>query len=117
MQYSTEHNAGRMYINLTGGSAEMPSQFTQPHGGYAPGYGGNHYQGQQHHGHQQHQSSQQYQQSGNQQGGYPGQQQQYQGGGQQQQNQNQNQNAEIEAAVKKLLPRIIRKLEGCCVVM
>ncbi|MCJ1265359.1 hypothetical protein MMC22_005236 [Lobaria immixta] len=113
LQYSTEHNAGRIYINLTGGSAQMPPQFTQPHGGYAAGYGGNHYQGQQHHGHQQHQSNQQYQQGGYQQGGYPGQQQQYQGGGQQQE----NQNAEIEAVVKKFLPRIIRKLEGCCVVM
>lgn len=90
----------------------MPPQFTQAHGGYASGYGGNHYQGQQHHGHQQHQPNQQYQ-GGHQHGGYPGQQQQYQGGGQQQQ----DQNAEIEAAVKKFLPRIIRKLEGCCVVM
>ena len=102
LQYSTESNAGRMYINLQGGSAQMPPQFSHENGGgYGPGYGGN--QGQQHHGQQHHGG----------QGGYPGQQQQHHGGNDQQQ----QQNAEIEAAVKKFLPRIIRKLEGCCIVM
>lgn len=91
-----------MYINLQGGPAQMPPQFSHENGGgYGPGYGGN--QGQQYHGQQHHGG----------QGGYPGQQQQHHGGNDQQQ----QQNAEIEAAVKKFLPRIIRKLEGCCIVM
>ena len=108
LQYSTENNAGRIYINLQGGPAQMPPQFSHENGGgYGPTYGGNH--GQQHHGGH-----------GGQGGGYPGQQQQQQhhgGNHQQQQQQQQQQNAEIEAAVKRYLPRIIRKLEGCCVVM
>lgn len=103
LQYSTESNAGRMYINLQGGPAQMPPQFSHENGGgYGPGYGGN--QGQQHHGQQHHGG----------QGGYPGQQQQQHNG---ENHQQQQQNAEIEAAVKKFLPRIIRKLEGCCTVM
>lgn len=102
LQYSTESNAGRIYINLQGGPAQMPPQFSHENGGgYGQGYGGNH--GQQHHVQQHHGG----------QGGYPGQQQQHHGGNHQQQ----QQNAEIEAAVKKFLPRIIRKLEGCCIVM
>lgn len=106
LQYATEENAGRIYVDLTGGPAHMPSHYSQQ--------GAPHHQQQQHygqqaqHGQQQHQGGPQYQQ-----GGYPGQQQQYGGGGQQQN----DQNAEIEAAVKKYLPRIIRKLEGCCTVM
>ena len=86
---------------------------SSPHGGHQQHYG----QGQGHgHGH----GGQHYDgQSQNQfpQGGYPGQQQQYAGqqyGGQQQPN---NQNEEIEAAVKKYLPRLLRKLDGCCIVM
>lgn len=105
LQYSTENNAGRIYINLQGGPAQMPPQFSHENGGgYGPGYGGNHgqqHQGQQHHG------------GHGGLGGYPGQQQQHHGGNHQQQ----QQNAEIEAAVKRFLPRIIRKLEGCCIVM
>lgn len=95
-----------MYVDLTGGPAHMPSQYSQ-HGAplqqqQQPQYGqqlGQQYQG-----------GPQYQQ-----GGYPGQQQQqnYGGGGQQQN----DPNAEIEAAVKKYLPRILRKLEGCCTMM
>ncbi|KAI9750004.1 MAG: hypothetical protein M4579_006646 [Chaenotheca gracillima] len=102
LQYATEENAGRMYINLQGGPATMPNM---PHGGYAPGYGG----GNQHHGGGQQYPHQQPHQGG--QHGYPGGPQGGQQGGQQ------NQNAEIEQAVKKLLPRIFRKLEGCCVIM
>ena len=107
VQYAAEENAGRIYIDLTGGPAQMPP------------YGHPHYPQQ-----QQEQyyggggsGQQQYQQGG----GYPGQQH----GHQQQQHHPQHeqqghanaQNAEIEAAVKKFLPRVLRKLEGCCVVM
>lgn len=109
LQYSTEPNAGRMYVNLQGGAADMPSQFmAQNGGGYKPGYGGKHHGGggggggQQHHGGQQHggqqyhegigqaggyQGSQTYPPMGGGQQGYPQQQQQqqgYQGAGQQQ---------------------------------
>ncbi|MCJ1474387.1 hypothetical protein MMC13_003045 [Lambiella insularis] len=99
LQYTTEANAGRMYIDLTGGPAIMP-----PHAG-APGY--------QHQHSQQHPSAGQYQQ-----GNYAAQQQQYVGGQNQNQYQSQNsQNAEIEAAVEKYLPKILRKLGDCCVVM
>ena len=93
LQYATEENEGRMYINLTGGPAIMPSR--HGHGGQQHSYG------------QQPPSGGQYQQ-----GGYQGQQQQY-GGGQGQY----NQNDEIEAAVGKCLPLILRKLDGCCIVM
>lgn len=111
LQYSTENNAGRIYINLQGGPAQMPPQFSHENGGggYGPTYGGNY--GQQ----QQHQQGQQH--HGGQAGGYPGQQQQQHHHGGNHQQQQQQQNAEIEAAVKRYLPRIIRKLEGCCVVM
>ncbi|KAI9823759.1 MAG: hypothetical protein M1832_002316 [Thelocarpon impressellum] len=79
LQYTTEANAGRIYVNLSGGAANMPPH--QEHHGGGSGGGGH----QQHH------------------------------GGQHQQ---QNQNAEIEQAVKKLLPKILRKLEKqCCIVM
>jgi len=106
-----------MYINLQGGPAQMPQQFMQTDGGYHPGYG------KQSHSQQQHADQQGgYQQNAWQQGGYQsqqpqqyqGQQQQYHGGPQQQNNQNQ----EIEAAVKKYLPNILRRLQrSCCTVM
>lgn len=109
LQFSTEPNAGRIYVNLTGGPAHMPEHFQQEHGGYASGYGGNHYQGQQQHYQGQHQQQQPYQQQPYQQ------QQQQQHGGQHQQN---NHNAEIEAAAKKYGPRILKKLfRSCCTVM
>lgn len=105
LQYATEENEGRMYINLTGGPANMPplqgGGHHQQHGPQYPsgpypqhGYSGQPSQGQQYP-----------------QGGYPGQQQHHGGHGQN------DPNAEIEAAVKKFLPRILRKLEGCCIVM
>lgn len=107
LQYATEQNEGRMYINLQGGPAVMPpmngqgqhhaGQYgEQQHGGYQSGY-------------------QQGQQGGYQQGqqsGYPGQQQGYQSG-----NQQNSQNDELEQLAEKLLPRILKKLDGCCVVM
>jgi len=103
LQYTTEENTGRMYINLQGGPAVMPPMTS--HGGQHGGeYQGGGYQG------------------GNQgyvgQQGYPGGQQQsgYQGGNQQQGNGN-GQNDELEQ-LAKTLPRILKKLlDGCCVVM
>ena len=93
LQYNTEANAGRIYINLTGGPADqIPS-----HGGYNNGGG------QQHHG-QQH-------------GGYQSQPHQPQYGGGQQQQHGNNQNEEVEQVVKKLLPQIFKALKGCCNVM
>ena len=72
----TEHNEGRIYIDLTGGQAQMP-----PATSYHPQYGG------------QQQYYDQY------------------GGGQQ------AQNDQIEEAVKENLPKILRALKSCCVVM
>lgn len=109
LQYATEENAGRMYINLQGGPATMP-----PANSYQPGgqHGGFHNQpqGQQHHGQGGHQNQ-------HQQGGYPGQQQQ-QGYAQNNANGNaNNDNEELEKLAKKLLPKLLRKLDGCCTVM
>ena len=114
LQYVTEPNAGRMLINLTGGPAVMPAHLS----------GGGHHQsqGQQHHSNGQitegyYSNQQQQQYSSNApyaQAGYPAQQQQQQQYGGQGQN---NQNQEIEEAVEKYLPRILRKLGDCCVVM
>ncbi len=93
LKYTTEDNAGRIYINLQGGEPVPPQQH---HGG--GGGGGQHgypggQQQQQHH------------------GGQHGGQQQHHGGQNQQQD-------EIAQLVEKALPRILRKLEkACCVVM
>ena len=104
LQYATEENEGRIYINLTGEPApqHLASQGHQ----------------QQQHSQQPYGTQPQYQQYD--QGGYPGQQQQSYGGyqGQQQQygggQQQQNQEDEVEKVVKKLLPRLFK---SCCVVM
>lgn len=96
LQYSTEENAGRMYVNLTGGPATMPPahQYQQPQ----PSYGGGGYPGQQqpYPQQQQQQQHQQYSQQGQQQGG---------------------QQDDLEAIVEKVLPRVMRKLGDCCIVM
>jgi hypothetical protein len=113
LQYATEENAGRMYINLQGGPATMP-----PQNAYTPGaqHGGFHNQPQQQQGGYQNQP--QSQQGGYQQGGYGGQQQQQQGYEQNNgQNQNNDQNDELEKLARKFLPRILKKLDGCCTVM
>lgn len=118
LQYTTEPNAGRILINLQGGPAVMPPHLkTDHHGG----------QGQYHGGQQEHQQYGQHQSGGYQgantyppmnyqqpqQGGYQGQQQH---GGQHQQQQNPN--AEIEAEVKKYLPKVLRMCQRqCCTVM
>lgn len=106
LQFATEENAGRMYINLQGGPAVMPPAHSYQQGGQ---------QQQQHHGgNQQHNGGYQQGYGQQQQGGYPGGPQQ--GGGGQNQNNNNN-NDELEKLAKKFLPKIIRKLEGCCSVM
>ncbi|KAL9101584.1 MAG: hypothetical protein Q9163_003184 [Psora crenata] len=100
LQYAVEENAGRIYINLQGGQAIMPEDLkTHNGGGYHQGYGGHggqHPHGGQggHHPHQQHY------------GGYPGGPQQH------------DPNAEIEAQVKRYLPKVLRQIRrSCCTVM
>ncbi|KAJ6013525.1 hypothetical protein N7540_008116 [Penicillium herquei] len=88
LQYATEENAGRMYVNLTGGEAVMP-QYPQHQAS-----------------HQQYPGQQQQQPYS---GGY---QQQHQ---QQQQPQQQD---EMEQVVNEVVPKLLQKLEkACCVVM
>ncbi|KAI4245620.1 MAG: hypothetical protein L6R40_002421 [Gallowayella cf. fulva] len=119
LQYATEHNAGRMYINLQGGPAQMPQHLISDNNAYQEHHPQHH--GQQHHPQQQHGQQQGYQQQypggpQYQQGGYPGGQQQQQHHGQQQGHNQQNE--EIEKAVKKYLPKILKKLQrSCCTVM
>ncbi|TAQ86826.1 hypothetical protein B7494_g4859 [Chlorociboria aeruginascens] len=108
LQYATEENAGRMYINLQGGPAVMPPM--GPHHGGGGGHDGGGYQSPSGQGQYQGSSHGGYQ-NGQQHGGYQG--GQNHGPGQQQGNDNE----ELEKLAKKLLPKIIRKLEGCCVVM
>jgi hypothetical protein len=93
LQYTTEDNAGRMYINLQGGPATMPPAQSYQQGGQQASHGGQNQQ----------------------QGGYSSQQQggNYQGGNQQ----NNGQNDELEKLAMKMLPRILKKLDGCCTVM
>ncbi|EKV06241.1 Smr protein/MutS2 C-terminal [Penicillium digitatum] len=99
LQYTTEENAGRIYVNLTGGEAVMPPL---GHQGGSSGYPG-HQQG-----YQGHQGQQQEQHQGQQQNGQ----------GQQQHGQGQQQPDELEELAKEILPKILRKLEkACCVVM
>ncbi|KAI1772483.1 Smr domain protein [Hypoxylon cercidicola] len=90
LQYATEENSGRIYVNLQGGEAVMPPLPHQPpahHGGYeSRPHGGQ----QQHH------------------GGQPSHHQQ-----QHHHQQQQEQPDEIERFVSKL----VRKLGDCCVVM
>jgi hypothetical protein len=92
LQYATEENAGRMYVNLTGGPAEMPPVH-HPSGGH----------------HYQQQPPPQQQQYGGGYQQYPGQQQPHQ--------QQPQQQDEIEQIVNKVLPRVLRKLGDCCIVM
>lgn len=100
LQYATEENAGRMYINLQGGPATMP-----PASPYQPG--------QQHDGFHNQPQQGGYQQPQQQQQGY-GQNQNYSQGNNQQDG---DQNEELEKLANNLLPRILKKLDGCCSVM
>ena len=106
LQYQTEHNEGRIYVDLTGGNASPPSSYQQGPGQYDQSqYGKPHYETAYPMG-----GTPQYGAwSQQQQGGYPGHQQQQQQGGQQQ--------FDYEAEVKKNLPKIIRLLKSCCTVM
>ncbi|PBP15840.1 smr domain-containing protein [Diplocarpon rosae] len=88
LQYATEANAGRMYINLAGGPATMPPADGHQHGHQHGGY------------------------QGPPPGGYPGQQQHQQPG-----HHENNENDELEKLARKMVPRILKKLDGCCVVM
>jgi DNA-nicking Smr family endonuclease len=95
LQYRTEENAGRIYVNLTGGEAVPPPD----HDPYQPQHHGGHGRPQQQHHHQQ-------QQHHGGAGGHHGQQQHHH-------QQQQQQPDEIE----KLLGKLVRKLGDCCVVM
>jgi len=99
LQYATEENTGRIYINLTGGPAVMPPEHHY--------YGGDSHN---QHQYQQQQPQQQAQYGGQQQSAYPGQ-PQYPG----QQSQQQNEN--VEEIVNAVAPGLMRKLGSCCVVM
>ena len=93
LQYATEENEGRMYVNLQGGAVHgMPPPPQAPNNGGYPGQHGGQQHGGQHHGGQPH-------------------------GGQQHGGQQQNQNDDLEQAVKKGLPKLFKALKGCCIVM
>ena len=94
LQYHTEPNEGRIYINLSGGQVDM--QHVNNWGGYQsqPGYEQPYSGGHQQQGYSQTHHQQQQQQH-----------QQYQGQGQAQ-----GQGDEVEKMVKRFLPRIIDKL-------
>lgn len=102
LQYHTEPNEGRIYVNLTGGAVDMNQ--VNNWGGYQQGYGGG---GQQQGGY----GGQQQQQYGEQQqGGYGGQQQQHHGGQQGGGQQHGQYDEEIKMA-KRYGPRILRFLQ------
>ena len=94
LQYQTEPNEGRIYINLTGGPVTDMPPIGQSYPQQQTQYGG----------------GQQQQPYGGQQEYYGGE-QQYQGQGQ---GQGQGQDDEVEKLAVKFLPRI---LQNCCVVM
>jgi DNA-nicking Smr family endonuclease len=94
LQYRTEENEGRIFVNLQGGAVhEMPPPPQAPSYGGGGGYPGQHGGGQQHGGQ------------------YHGGQGQHTGGQQQQ-----GGNDEIEEMAKKGLSKLLKKF-GCCTVM
>ncbi|KAI8634643.1 hypothetical protein F5Y19DRAFT_120032 [Xylariaceae sp. FL1651] len=104
LQYATEENAGRIYINLQGGEVtHMPPMPQQPSGQHG-GYGGQHHGGQ----HSHHGGHQQQQHNGVQQQHFGGQQQQQHHGGQSQQE-------EQADEVEKFITKLVKKY--CCAVM
>lgn len=108
LQYSTEHNAGRIYINLQGGAAQMPSHLISDPGAYA------HHNPSQYHGQNQFVSPQGPQPQ------YPGGHQGYQGHQPHAHHQQAGnaQDEEIERVVKRYLPKLLRQLKrSCCTVM
>ncbi|EFR00518.1 smr domain-containing protein [Nannizzia gypsea CBS 118893] len=101
LQYATEENAGRIYVNLTGGPANMPPHSSHPNQGH----------NQPHHGQPQH---------GQPQHGQPhyGQQHHGQPHGQPQHQPGHQEETPAEKIARKALPIILRKLEkACCIVM
>lgn len=94
LQYATEENAGRIYVNLTGGAADLGSVSSPyDHQHQQPSH--HQYPSQPHHEQQQHHHHEQQQQHGH----------------------NQQQD-EVQQVVNAILPRVLRKLEkACCVVM
>ncbi|KAI0180850.1 Smr domain protein [Hypoxylon sp. FL1284] len=91
LQYATEENAGRIYVNLQGGEAVMPPLPHQPptqHGGYGYGEGGRPHGGQQ----------------------------QHHGDGRPQQHHQQEQQEQPDE-IERLVSKFVRKLGDCCVVM
>ncbi|VUC34260.1 unnamed protein product [Clonostachys rosea] len=91
LNYRTEENEGRIFINLQGGSASETGGY-----GHQDGYQGGHQPQQQHHQQQQGHHQQQ----------------------QQQHHQQQQQNNEDDDLVGKLLPKIFKAMEKhCCVMM
>ncbi|KAI5269661.1 DUF1771-domain-containing protein [Aureobasidium subglaciale] len=102
LQYHTEHNEGRIYINLTGGAAVPPAGYGQPQ-----------QYDQSHHGKPQYQTAYPLSNQGQHgQQGYPSQQQSYQQNHQQQQQGTQQMDYEEE--IKKNLPKVIRFLKKNC---
>ncbi|PSS25098.1 hypothetical protein M430DRAFT_63724 [Amorphotheca resinae ATCC 22711] len=106
LQYATEENAGRIYINLQGGPAVMPPEHNNSHNHHGGG-GGQQQQQQSHGGYQQQQQpgyapAQSHQQSTYQAPPPP---------------QTNNENDELEELAIKVIPKILKKLSGCCVVM
>ena len=96
LQYRTEENEGRIFVNLQGGAVhDMPPPPQAPSYGGGAGYPGQHGGGQQHHGGQ---------------GQHTGGQQQHHG------QQQQGGNDEIEKMAKKGLSKLLKKF-GCCTVM
>lgn len=107
LQYATEENEGRIYVNLQGGdvSGMPPLPSGQTGGGYGGGAG--------QHGHQKtsgQQGGKVYGQPGGQYAGQPA-------TSQPQQSQQQQQQDELEQLEKKLLSKVFSKLGDCCVVM
>ncbi|KAK7520549.1 smr domain-containing protein [Phyllosticta citriasiana] len=130
LQYRTEENAGRIYVDLTGGEAHLPhhipngNQGQQHHEQQHPqsvNYGAHHEKPQESHqhasyadaaaGHDQPQAHPQKQHHNKPQGNYQ------QGGYNNQHQQGQGQNDEIDEIVRKGVPKLVRALKGCCVVM
>ena len=113
IHYAVEENEGRLYVDLTGGQVgavppPLPQQPAGHQGGYAGAAAG--YPGAQHGGGYQPQQHQQpYQQ--------PHQQQQQQQQHHYQQQQQQQQGDGVEELAKKFLPKIVRELKACCIVM
>ncbi|KAI1116222.1 DUF1771-domain-containing protein [Nemania sp. NC0429] len=96
LQYATEENEGRIYVNLQGGDIDEIPHFSPQHGGHQ-----HHQQQQQHHGGQEHNHPEQHQYQQQQH------QQQHYGG--------QNQEDQQDDEVEKLVTNIFKKY--CCAVM